>query len=120
MGERVKIGSLTEVPPGTGRQVQVSGRAVAIYNVEGTMYAIDGACPHRGGPLGNGELKGNVVSCPWHRAPFDVITGAVLGPPAVQGVITHRATIEGGAIYVELAPEHDSSVAHPDGCTACP
>jgi nitrite reductase (NADH) small subunit len=103
MEERVRVASLPEVPPGTARQVQVSGRAVAIYNVDGIMHAIDGTCTHRGGPLGEGELVGKVVTCPWHGARFDVTTGAVLGPPAPRGVISHRATIEGDAIFVELA-----------------
>jgi len=103
MGERVRVASLAEVPPGTGRQVQVSGRALAIYNLDGIMHAIDGTCTHRGGPLGEGALVGNVVTCPWHGARFDVTTGAVLGPPAPQGVISHRVTVEGESIFVELA-----------------
>ena len=103
MGERVRVASLAEVPPGSGRQVQVSGRALAIYNLDGIMHAIDGTCTHRGGPLGEGALVGNVVTCPWHGARFDVTTGAVLGPPAPQGVISHRVTVEGDSIFVELA-----------------
>lgn len=103
MGERVRVASLAEVPPGTGRQVQVSGRALAIYNLDGIIQAIDGTCTHRGGPLGDGKLVGNVVTCPWHGARFDVTTGAVLGPPAPQGVISHRVTVEGDSIFVELA-----------------
>ena len=103
MGERVRVASLAEVPPGTGRQVQVSGRALAIYNLDGIMHAIEGTCTHRGGPLGEGALVGNVVTCPWHGARFDVTTGAVLGPPAPQGVISHRVTVEGDSIFVELA-----------------
>jgi len=103
MGERVRVASLAEVPPAAGRPVQVNGRAVAIFNVDGIIYAIDGTCTHRGGPLGEGELVGNVVTCPWHGARFDVTTGAVLGPPAPQGVTPYRVTVEGDAIFVELA-----------------
>jgi len=55
MGERVKVASLAEVPPGTGRQVQVSGRALAIYNLDGIMHAIDGNCRHL--PLARGTLR---------------------------------------------------------------
>jgi len=102
MGERVRVASLAEVPPGTGRQVQVSGRAVAIYNVDGTVHAIDGTCTHRGGPLGEGELVESVVTCPWHGARFDVTTGAVLGPPATQRLISHAVTVQGEAIFVEV------------------
>jgi nitrite reductase/ring-hydroxylating ferredoxin subunit len=76
---------------------------LAIYNLDGIMHAIDGNCTHRGGPLGEGALVGNVVTCPWHGARFDVTTGAVLGPPAPQGVISHRVTVEGESIFVELA-----------------
>ena len=103
MGESVRVASLADVPPGTGRQVQVSGRALAVYNLNGILYAIDGTCTHRGGPLGEGALAGNVVTCPWHGARFDVTTGAVLGPPAPQGLMSHRVTVEGDSIFVELA-----------------
>src|SRR3989304_6643284 len=58
MGERVRVASLAEVPPGTGRQGQVRGRGLAIYNLEGVMHAIEGTCTHRGGPLGEGALVG--------------------------------------------------------------
>jgi nitrite reductase/ring-hydroxylating ferredoxin subunit len=102
MGERVRVASLVEVPPGTGWQVQVSGRAVAIFNVDGTIHAMDGICTHRGGPLGEGEVVGSIVTCPWHGARFDVTTGAVLGPPAPQGVISYQVAVEGDAIFVEL------------------
>jgi nitrite reductase/ring-hydroxylating ferredoxin subunit len=76
---------------------------LAIYNVDGAVHAIDGTCTHRGGPLGEGELTGNVVTCPWHGARFDVTTGAVLGPPASKEVASYRVTVEGDSIFVELA-----------------
>lgn len=103
MAERLRVASLAEVPPGTGRQVQLGGRTIGVFNLDGTLYAIDGTCTHRGGPLGEGELVGNVVTCPWHGARFDVRNGAVLGPPAPQGVTSHRVMVEGDAILVELA-----------------
>lgn len=102
MGERVRVASLLELRPGTGQQVHVSGRAVAIFNVDGTIHAIDGTCTHRGGPLGEGELVGNIVTCPWHGACFDVTTGAVMGPPAPQAVISYQVAVESDSIFVEL------------------
>ena len=102
MGERVKVANLSELPPGTGRQVQASGRAVAVFNVDGTIHAIDGTCTHRGGPLGEGKLNGTVVTCPWHGGEFDVMTGAVLGPPPTQGVRAYRVLIEGDSIVVDV------------------
>jgi nitrite reductase (NADH) small subunit len=102
MSERVKVAKLSELQPGTGRQVQAAGRAVAVFNVGGTVHAIDGTCTHRGGPLGEGELSGTVVRCPWHGGQFDVITGAVLGPPPPKGVRAYKVLIEGDSIVVEV------------------
>jgi nitrite reductase (NADH) small subunit len=102
MGQRAKVANLSELPPGTGRQVEAGGRTIAIFNVEGRIHAIDGACTHRGGPLGEGELSGTVVTCPWHGGRFDVTTGAVLGPPPSQGVRAYAVLIEGDSIVVEV------------------
>ncbi len=102
MGELVKVGTVSEIPPSTCRHVEVAGRDVAVFNVEGTIYAMGGICTHKGGPLGEGELEGAVVTCPWHGAEFDVTTGQVLGPPASQSVPTYKVVIEGGDISVEV------------------
>lgn len=65
----------TELPPGTCREVVAAGRVFAVYNVDGQFHAIDGICPHAGGPLGKGTLRGGVVTCPWHGWQFHVATG---------------------------------------------
>lgn len=64
-----------EVPPGECKVVIVKDKSIALFNVEGTFYAIYNTCPHEGGPLGEGRLKGFVVSCPWHELAFDVRNG---------------------------------------------
>ena len=61
MGKLIKVARLSEMPPGTCRQVDAGGQAVAVFNVAGTIYAPGGKCAHRGGPLGAGELNGPVV-----------------------------------------------------------
>ena len=106
MGELFEVAKLSDMPPGTSRQVEVGGRAVAVFNVNGTIYAIDGTCTHRGGPLAEGELNGSVVTCPWHGAQFQVTTGQVVGPPAPQSVPAYKVVIEGDAIKIE-APGGD-------------
>jgi nitrite reductase/ring-hydroxylating ferredoxin subunit len=68
-------GRVEDIVPGTARIVQVNGKAIALFNVEGRFYAISNTCPHEGGPLGEGRLKGCVVTCPWHDLAFDVRTG---------------------------------------------
>lgn len=64
-----------EIPPGKGKAVTVNQVAVAVFNLGGEFYAIANTCPHRGGPLGEGDLSGDTVTCPWHGFQFDVKTG---------------------------------------------
>ena len=62
--------------------VEVSGHQIALFDVEGTYYAIDDTCTHKGGPLSEGTLSSAALICPWHGAQFDVRSGKVLRPPA--------------------------------------
>ena len=75
MPDWIPIAEASECPPGTSIERVADGRMVAIANVDGTLHAIDGLCPHQGGPLGTGELCGSVLTCPWHGWQFDVATG---------------------------------------------
>ena len=98
---RVRVAGAGELGPGEGRVVDVEGRSVALFNVDGRYYAIDNTCPHRGGPLGEGDLDGAVVACPWHAWRWDVTTGANVNNPAVK-LPCYPVTEEGGGIFVEL------------------
>ena len=66
-----------DLQPGECKTVAVGERELALFNVGGKFYATDNVCPHRGGPLGEGTLDGNVVTCPWHGWRFDVCTGPI-------------------------------------------
>ena len=96
-----KIADTKDVPPGTGTIVDAGGRTLAVFNVDGTFYAIDNTCLHRGGPLGEGELEGAIVTCPWHGWRYDVTTGAHEDNPS-RCVPRYPVTVEGGAVYVDL------------------
>ena len=98
---RVSVGKIEDVPAGEGRVVDAAGKALAIFNLEGRYYAIDNTCAHRGGPLGEGELDGILVVCPWHGWRWDVTSGANANNPAVK-VPCFPVTIEQGQIFVEL------------------
>ncbi|HZT82202.1 MAG TPA: non-heme iron oxygenase ferredoxin subunit [Gemmataceae bacterium] len=98
----VRVATVQEVPAGTGKQVTVNGRKIALFNVEGKFHAIDDTCPHRGAPLWEGELIGNEVTCPWHGARFDVTTGAHLCPPARSGVASYKVQVVGDEVQVEV------------------
>jgi nitrite reductase (NADH) small subunit len=67
--------NVEDIPAGTARVVQVTGKPVAVFNVDGHFYAISNSCPHEGGPLAEGHLKGCIVTCPWHDLAFDLRTG---------------------------------------------
>ncbi len=103
MSELIKVAALGDVPSGTCRHVDVGDEAVAVFNVNGTIYALNGTCTHRGGPLGEGELDGTIVTCPWHGAQFDVTSGHVVGPPAAEGVRAYKVVVEGDDINVDVS-----------------
>jgi nitrite reductase/ring-hydroxylating ferredoxin subunit len=102
MDKLVKVASTAEIPPGSGKLVEVEGKRVAVFNVGGRYHAIDDTCPHRGGPLSEGALEGEVVTCPWHGSTFNVTTGAVLSPPARSGVTHYPLRESAGELSVEL------------------
>ena len=70
-----KVGKLSDLPPGNVLEANVGGRQYAICNVGGQLHAVDGACPHREGPLGQGALHGTTLVCPWHAWEYDCTTG---------------------------------------------
>src|SRR3989442_1483014 len=97
----VRVAATGEISPGEGRVVETGGRALAVFNVEGTYYAIDSTCSHRAGPLGDRELEGTVVVCPWHAWRWDVTSGANVNNPAVR-VACFPARVQDGAVFVQL------------------
>ena len=100
MANFVKVANRNDIPAGTGRTVDINGKPVAVYNVEGNFYAISDTCLHRGGPLGEGELDGKVVTCPWHGWRYDVTTGVNDMNPSIN-VEKYQVKVEGDDILVE-------------------
>jgi 3-phenylpropionate/trans-cinnamate dioxygenase ferredoxin subunit len=97
----VKVATVDEIQPGQAKQVTVNGRLVAVFNVAGTLYAIEDTCPHRGGPLFEGEVEGTEVVCPWHGARFELTTGTHLSPPASRDVACFKVQVVGNEIQVD-------------------
>lgn len=102
MGTLHTLAKTTEIAPGTAKCVSAGGKKLALFNVEGRFYAVDEQCNHRGGPLAEGELVGNVVTCPWHGAQFDVRTGAVLRAPGTGALKTYAVTVAGDMVQLEM------------------
>lgn len=92
----------TDVPANGMVVVDVRGTRVAVANVQGVYYAFDDECTHEQCSLAEGDLAGTTVTCMCHGAEFDVRTGAVLAPPAVEPVRVYRTRVEGDALYIEV------------------
>jgi nitrite reductase/ring-hydroxylating ferredoxin subunit len=93
---------LDRVPPGKSTTVEVDGKTVALFNVNGTIHAIADACLHAGQSLGYGVFDGKVVRCRGHGWRFDVTTGEVVGAPGA-GVACYAARVKNGRILVAVA-----------------
>ena len=107
----VRVTSLGDVRPGLSKRIVVGGRAIAVFNVEGTLYAVDDDCPHaEGGRLSGGTQEATSVWCPLHDACFDLVTGHALappegeamGPPMSHGVRVYQVEVVDGDIYLVL------------------
>jgi nitrite reductase/ring-hydroxylating ferredoxin subunit len=101
MEEYVTVGKAEDVVPGSGIVTEVNGQSVAVFNVDGNYFAIDNTCVHRGGPLGEGDLEGEVVTCPWHGWEYNVKTGACTNN-ASACVKSYPVLIEGAELKVKL------------------
>lgn len=101
MGRLAKVLDTVDLNPGEGRVVEVEGKTLALFNVDGTFYAVDNTCLHRGGPLGEGELEGATVTCPWHGWRWDVATGAHSNNPSLR-LACFPVRVEGSSVFVEL------------------
>lgn len=84
MASWVRVASVAEVPSGTAKEIHAADRIVALFNLQGEFFALDGICPHQGGPLGDGELEGCTLTCPWHGWQFNVRDGKSLLNPGIE------------------------------------
>jgi 3-phenylpropionate/trans-cinnamate dioxygenase ferredoxin component len=102
MARFVKVATTGEIAPGTGKQVEVEGKLIGLFNVGGTFYAIDDGCTHSGAPLSEGTIENGRVVCPWHGASFDLRTGEALTPPAVEACASYAVRVQGSDVEIAL------------------
>jgi nitrite reductase/ring-hydroxylating ferredoxin subunit len=101
MPDWIRLCAAADCPPDSARECVAGGRIVALFNVEGSFHALDGVCPHQGGPLGKGTLEGCVVTCPWHGWQFDVRSGAhQINPSIVHTRFPVQVT--DGEVWIDL------------------
>src|SRR5476651_222478 len=100
----------SDLPVGRIKAVRIDGRTVAICHSSKGFFAMDNTCPHRGGPLAEGDLIGDEIVCPWHLWGFDVTSGLCPGNSDFT-IATHEVKLEGDHILVKLSPMREISSA---------
>ena len=98
----VRAARAAEIAPGQIREIRLEEMTIAVANIGGQFHAINNTCLHRGGPLGQGSLQGNLVTCPWHGWSFDVTSGKVADSQKV-GVACYPVEVRGEDVYVDIA-----------------
>src|SRR5256884_4434211 len=101
MANFVKVCKAGDVKAGCGKSIDINGKAIGVFNVDGKFYAINDVCGHRGGPLGEGELDGTTVICPWHGWRYNVTTGRNIMDES-EGVDRYEVKVEGGAVLIAV------------------
>jgi 3-phenylpropionate/trans-cinnamate dioxygenase ferredoxin component len=99
MSQWVRVCASSELLPGEHKVVDDNGVPIAVYNIDGDLYAIEDVCTHDGGELAGGALHGFEVECPRHGARFDVRTGAARSPPAYEPTAKFPVKVEADLIY---------------------
>lgn len=108
MTDFIDIASVADIPLGRARAFDAGGgRKIAVYHTPRGFFASDNTCPHRGGPLGEGDIIGNEIVCPWHLWGFDLTTGICPGVPDLS-IVTHEVRVAGDRILVKLSPVRET------------
>jgi nitrite reductase/ring-hydroxylating ferredoxin subunit len=97
----VKVLSLAQLPPDSAVEVMIDASPIALCHVGGEVRALEGVCPHQGGPLGHGTIAGDNVACPWHGWEFNCATGRNDFDPETR-LRTYSVKIENGDILVDV------------------
>jgi len=100
--KRLRLGPLSQYADGCGVGVQIADRRFAVFRHGATVYVVDDVCPHRGFPLHDGTLVGDLVRCRTHGSCFNLKTGAVERGPAAAGVRVYHVEIVDGEVEVEI------------------
>ena len=101
MAQFIKVAQRGDIPESSGKIIETGGRTLALFHSNGQFYAIDNACMHRGGPLGEGEVYGTRVVCPWHGWEYDFSTGCNVDDPSMK-LTCFALKIEGNDILIEV------------------
>lgn len=93
---------ISDVPAGGMKQVNIRGNEVLVVNLNSQFYCLEARCTHAGAPLAEGELKGDVITCPWHGSRFNATNGAVVNEPAERPLKVFSSIVKDNYVYIEL------------------
>ena len=102
MSEFIEVARINDLPVGRACVCTIGDQRIALYHTSKGFFASDNTCPHRGGPLGEGDIIGQEIVCPWHFFTFEVASGICYGNPELK-IVTHEVHIDGDRVLVKLA-----------------
>jgi 3-phenylpropionate/trans-cinnamate dioxygenase ferredoxin subunit len=110
MSRQIPVGTADDLAPGQRMLAFIDGRSIVLFNIDGTLHAIDNSCPHNGASLASGQLEGCVLRCPAHGLRFDVRTGCMPGPGGLS-LSTFPVSVVDGKLLVSVE-NADATAAH--------
>ncbi len=105
MAKWIEAAKESELPPGTKTCVEVAGFALVVGNAKGVLFAAANICPHAGLPIGDGDLRGATLTCPYHGYTFNVQTGKNVDDPSDGELPRYAVRCVEGRVEVELPGE---------------
>ena len=96
------VASTGDVGPGEMISVEVGGKTIALYNLDGKVYATSDICTHAYACLSDGYIDGENIECPLHQGLFHIPTGKAVAAPASEDLKTYPVKLDGGAVYIEV------------------
>lgn len=102
MARFVQVAKKSQIPLNGAIGVEIEGKTITLVNLNGEIFALDDSCPHEAGPLSEGEIVDEEITCPWHHSRFEIRTGRVTQDPAEENVATYRVRLVGDAVEVEI------------------
>jgi len=100
MADFVTVAKTEDINEGEGKVIEANDKTIALFKVEGKIYAIDNTCLHASGPVGEGTCEGKIVTCPWHGWKYDVTTGVSPVNPQAK-LATYEVKVENGDVQVK-------------------
>lgn len=100
---KIIVGKVSEIEQGKMRKVSIDGRDILVANINGSFYACDDTCTHAGASLSEGALEGQTITCGWHGAKFDCMSGKLEKFPAkIRDLRSYRTVVESDSVFVEV------------------